>query len=96
MLETQEEVAEIIRAAMRDLGLDQRGHIDFHPVLPDSVGLTEGTHGPVVWEEAPRWVINFAYPADDAEPRNIQFQINTSDYQNLDDIRRFIAREIQP
>jgi hypothetical protein len=96
MLETQEEVAELIRAAMRDLELDQRGHIEFHPLLPDPVSLTEGTHGPIVLEKAPRWVIDFTYPADNAEARNIQFQINTSDYQNLDEIRRFIATTIQP
>jgi hypothetical protein len=96
MLETEQEVAELVRDAMRDIGLDRRAHIEFNPLIPDSVGKTEGTHGPIVWEEPPHWMINFTYPADDDNATTRKIKVNTSEFQNLDEIRRSIAEKIRP
>lgn len=95
MLETKEEVAELIRAAMRTLDLDQRGHIEFHPLLPDSVGKADGNYGPVVWEFPPHWRISLTYPVGDDNASKREFDVNTSEFQSLGEIERFIIGKIQ-
>jgi len=95
MLETKEEVAEIVRAAMRQLNLEERGHIEFHPLLPDSVGKADGTYGPVVWEYPPHWSISFTYPVGEDNATTREFNINTAEFQNLGEIERFIIEQIQ-
>ncbi len=94
MLDTKEEVAETVKEAMRDAGLNRRAHIEFHPLLPDSIGTIDGTNGPVVWEEPPYWRIEFTYPADESDATTREIQVNTANFQNLGEIRRYIANEI--
>ncbi len=94
MLDTKEEVAETVKEAMRDAGLNRRAHIEFHPLLPDSFGMNDYTNGPVAWEEPPHWRIEFTYPADDGDATTREIQVNTADFQNLGEIKRYIANEI--
>jgi hypothetical protein len=95
MLEEKEEVVAIVKDAMREAGLTQNGRIEFHPLLPDSVGLAEPNQPPV-WQAAPRWIVNLQYPTDSDEPAGTySFQINTSDFQNKEQIKSFVISEIK-
>lgn len=94
MLETQQDVGEIVKSGMRELKLDKRGHIDFHPMLPDAVGLTGASHDPIVWEYPPRWMIYFRYPADESDAKTCVLDLNTANFETLDEVRQFVVQSI--
>lgn len=96
MLEEKEQVAALVKQTLSELGLTKNAHIDFYPLLPDSVGIREPVGPPPVWQWAPRWVIKLSYPTDDSEPtKTCSFQIDTADLQNESQMKTFVAAEIK-
>jgi hypothetical protein len=95
MLEEKEQVVALLKEAMKELGLNRKGHVEFHPLLPDSVGLAE-PYSPTVWRDAPRWVIKLQYPTDGEGPAAVySFQVNTSEFRDEEEVKNFMAGEIK-
>ena len=96
MLEKKEQVVALVKQALADLGLKKNAHIDFYPLLPDSVGVMKPGGPEPIWQWAPTWVVELSYPTDDSEPsQKCSFQVDTSDFQNESDMRAFVAAQIE-
>jgi hypothetical protein len=90
-----EKIANLVKDALKDLGMKENGRIYFHASGIDFLGEMNSS-GQVIHEDRPRWNLQLLYPISESEPsKTFDLEVNTIDFQTEDEIKNFIASEIR-
>jgi hypothetical protein len=95
MLEEKESVVAILKEAMKELDMNRKGRVTFGAAGFDYAALSE--RGEIITPNfCPRWKVQLHYPIGEEErSKQINFDIITFDFQNEDQIKRYIIQEIK-